>query len=212
MRQFILLFLAAATAVDAQFVSFGVKGGVPLLEAIPNHRYSSFDTLNTGRWTVGPTVEFRLPFRFSFEVDALFRGYRIEGNKPLYLGGPNLSPLLFSNRQDVKVWDFPFLLKYRILSGPVRPFLNAGMSVTHQSADYSGTTICLGPLPCYPPDSTGSAFDNFKWANSQNRRGIVAGAGVEFKCGRTKIAPEFRYTRLNNLGTHQAAILFGLTF
>jgi hypothetical protein len=112
----------------------------------------------------------------------------------------------------VKAWDFPFLLKYRILSGPMRPFLNAGMSVTHQSTDSSGTTICLGPLPCYPPDSTNSAFDNFKYENSRNRRGIVAGAGVEFKYGRAKIAPEFRYTRLNNLGTHQAAILFGLTF
>jgi hypothetical protein len=211
MRQSILLFLAAATTVNAQFVSFGVKGGVPLSEAIPNRLFCCFDTLNTGRWTVGPTVEFRLPFRFSFEVDALFRGYRLEGNGPAFLG-PNLSPLLISNRQDVKAWDLPFLLKYRILNGSTRPFLNAGMSVTRQSTDYSGTGVCLGPLSCYPPDSPNPVLNASKFTLSQNRRGIVAGAGVEFKYGRARISPEFRYTRLQNLGTHQAAILFGLTF
>jgi opacity protein-like surface antigen len=210
MQRLILIFCASAAAASGQFVSFGFKGGVPAMDAIPAGQFGG--TLHTGRWTLGPTVEFRLFPHLSFEVDALFRGFDIKSNgvTPAHEG---VAASVYAYRNDVKAWDVPFLLKYRILTRRISPFVNAGVSITHQSADYSSNVTCQ-PRPgesCTSPD--GIRLDSHSdYSESLNRRGLVAGGGVEFKYGRVTLAPEFRYTRLHNLGTNQATVLFGVRF
>src|SRR5215469_14991577 len=75
MRSFVSYFFTAALA-SAQIVSVGVKGGVPVTQAVAGYYSSPTNILDTGRWIVGPTIDFRLPFGFSVEADALYRGYR----------------------------------------------------------------------------------------------------------------------------------------
>src|SRR5437868_9345221 len=99
MKHLIPILLAAAISANAQFVSFGFKVGAPILDAVPKGRYSSFDALTTGRWTGGPSVEFRLPFRFALEVNELFRGFRLQGNTPS-TAGPDLGPLWYMTKRE----------------------------------------------------------------------------------------------------------------
>jgi hypothetical protein len=199
MRRFLVLFIAAGFTLCAQVVSFGVKAGVPVTDALP-YNFDGFH-LDTGRWTVGPTAEFHLPARISIEIDGLYRGYRTISSFPVGIAG---SPYLIESHNDVKAWDFPLLLKYRILGGPTRPFVDAGYQLTHESSDVTTTCVSTGGvcnlLLVHPTQS------------SLNRTGPAAGGGIEFKAGKIRLAPEVRYVHLNKPGTNQVTILFGVTF
>jgi outer membrane protein W len=205
-----ILFSAAMVVAPAQVVTFGVKAGVPLTSAPFNS-----GTTHTDRWTVGATVEGHITKSFSIEVDALYRGYNRFGEGIFYyLPGTGMFPIASSDtsytyRYEVKAWDAPILLKYRFAKGPIRPFINGGLQYTHESADV--TISCFGPacnslssviLPKYIGQSTVQS----------NRWGVVGGAGVEFRLGKMRIAPEYRYTRLNNPGGNQSTLLVGFTF
>lgn len=204
------LFFGVALAAPAQIVSFGVRGGVPVTNAMPGRYFSTLSYVDTGRWTIGPTIEFHLPFHLSIEVDALFRGYR-SGNASTLRLGAELPSILYSFQQDVKAWDFPLLLKYRFPGRAIRPFVNAGASWTHESVDAVWSHTCLGPGSCYPQEGIGP-FTGGQFVTSRTREGFVGGAGVEFKVQHFKLAPELRYTRLADPRTNQFAVLFGVTF
>ncbi len=185
MRHSFLLLFVTTFAASAQIASFGVKAGVPVTSPVP---YASLPQ-NTGRWTIGLTVEFHLISGLSAEADALFRGYSFS----LHDTASSANPY----QLDAKAWDFPFLLKYRFLSGPVRPFVDAGYSLTHESFDEStslGTT-----------------------KNSRNGSGPAGGIGVEFKYRRIRIAPEARYTHVYHSGltgsnANLLTMMVGITF
>jgi WD40 repeat protein len=198
-------FLAACT-VQAQFVSLGMKGGIPVTPALPNLSYSDLYQ-DTGRWTVGPTIELHLVSSLSFEADALFRGYTVVTNFVSF--SPSNTPLLDSSKASVKAWDFPLLLKYRITSRAIRPFVDGGYLFTHESTDVFTSSICAAAtLPCVPPNPPDY---NGEFKSSLNLNGPAAGAGVEFRYGRIKIAPEVRYSHLNP-NINLATVLVGVTF
>jgi len=183
-----------------------MKVGVPITDALP---YGSSQNVfvDTGRWTIGPTVEVRLIHGFSAEVDALYRGYSFTATS----GITNPVPSAFSTvSDDTKVWDFPILLKYRFQAGRWRPFVTGGYTLSHFSSDLSiscfGTTSTCGGLLIPPPDTT------FLIKSSGLRQGPTVGGGLEFKLARLKIAPEIRYTHLNKPETNQATVLVGFTF
>src|SRR5215469_13297405 len=119
MRSFVSYFFTAALA-SAQIVSVGVKGGVPVTQAVACCYSSPTNILDTGRWTVGPTIEFRLLFGFSVEADALYRGYRqqfsVTSSEFILPGVSTVTypAIFFSSHSSTKAWDFPILLKYRI--------------------------------------------------------------------------------------------------
>lgn len=188
----------------------GVKAGVPLTDANP-HRASTGFQIDTGRWTVGPTIELRLVRRLSIEFDALYRGYT--ASTAYTSPGPDSSLLFFSDRVETRAWDLPLLFKYRFGGASFRPFVTGGYSVTHETSDESYFVSCLsGPTLCrtvIPPASLDKT-NNFQ--NSRFRRGLVAGGGIEFKFWKMKVAPEIRYSRIDNPNTNQATILVGFTF
>src|SRR5262249_37515515 len=173
MRPFVFYFFIAASA-SAQIVSVGVRAGVPLTQAVNGNFSGPTQMLDTGRWTIGPTIEFRLPFGFSVGVDALYRGYREQFSGALSeivadaSGGPTFPALFFSSRSNTKVWDFPVLLKYRIGSRRLRPFVGAGYTVSHRTTGVTSSEFCVSSaavcegssLPFFQGTTRGSFSEN----------------------------------------------------
>lgn len=221
MRSFVSYFFTAALA-SAQIVSVGVKGGVPVTQAVACCYSSPTNILDTGRWIVGPTIEFRLPFGFSVEADALYRGYReqfsVVSDEFIIPAGANMIsanviPALFvSSRSNTKVWDFPLLLKYRIGSRRFRPFVGAGYAFSHRTTDATTFQTCLSSAAVCQASIPVSSQGTFRGTFTDNSSGPTGGVGVEYRYGRIKIAPEVRYTHLSNPTTNLVTVLVGVTF
>src|SRR5690242_32560 len=115
-----ILVCAVAVGAMAQPVSVGVKFGVPVTDALETFQGNQAGYVtNTHRYLVGPTVQFNFPFRFSVEVDALYRRLGYEYNQFAGPGSPT------STRTVANSWEFPVLGKYAFLPGPARPFIDA---------------------------------------------------------------------------------------
>ena len=165
-----------------QPVSIGVKGGVPLTDAFSAVQGNSSSYVsNTKRYTVGPTVEFHLPARFSIEIDALYT--RLGYDNVTTTNGGSYSVTRANS------WQFPVLGKFEILPGPVRPFIDAGASFRNISGiQQVRTAVRLGTLGTV---TTNSATE----FNKRNDIGFTVGGGIAFKAGWVRISPEFRFTR-----------------
>ena len=219
MRPFVLYFFTA-TLASAQIVSLGVKGGVPATQALAGSYSSPTTILDTGRWTVGPTIEFRLPFGFSVEADALYRGYREQfsfaGNGFIIPPGTNVNPVIpaffVSSHSNTKVWDFPLLLKYRIGSHGFRPFVDAGYTFSHRTSDFTSFSSCLSSQAVCQASTPVFGNGTFRGGSSENSGGPTGGVGVEYRYGRVKIAPEVRYTHLSNPTSNLVTVMVGVTF
>jgi opacity protein-like surface antigen len=204
-----LLLCAAAFTAAAQPISVGVKVGVPINDALDALKGNqSAYVSNTHRYLVGPTVQLNLPFRFSVEVDALYKrlGYEFD-----QFAGPG-SPT--TTRTVANSWEFPVLGKYAIIGGPLRPFVDAGANFRHISGvDQVRTTLAAVNVDVNPLEF-----------NKDNDIGFVFGGGLEVKLGFIRITPELRYTRwgsenfrdpvasLLHSNKNQGDFILGLTF
>jgi len=219
MRRFVLYLFNAALA-SAQIVSVGVKGGVPATQALAGSYSSPTNILDTGRWTIGPTIEFRLLFGFSLEADALYRGYREQSsftsNEVIIPPGTNLNPVIpaffVSSQSNTKVWDFPLLLKYRVGSHRFRPFVDAGYTFSHRTSDFTSFSRCLSSQAVCQASAPVFGNGTFRGSFSENSGGPTGGVGVEYRYGRVKIAPEVRYTHLGNPTSNLVTVMVGVTF
>ena len=100
----IILFLSAALPACAQF-SFGIlAGGTATAGLDPSAR----DVWEGKAYTAGATVEYRLPRRLSVEVDALYKRAG-DSNRDCVFTSCSYS------RLRAHIFEFPFLLKYRLL-------------------------------------------------------------------------------------------------
>src|SRR5258708_37936358 len=93
----------------AQPVGAGLKVGSLLTDVLSVRGVPTFAQYNAEahRYIVGGYVELRLPAQMAVEVDALYRNYAftIAGGSPT-----------------VNSWEFPMLLKHKMLPGPVKPY------------------------------------------------------------------------------------------
>lgn len=154
-KTFLFLFVLGAGAAAAQPVSAGLKFGVPLTDAISVQSPNLFDYVaSTGRWTIGPFVEVHLPANLGIEVDALYRSYSFNS---------------MAGSASISEWDFPLLLQYRFLSGPIRPYVDGGLVFNHLSVG------------------------DITQLNHQSSFGIALGAGVDIHAIFLHISPEIRY-------------------
>ncbi len=200
--------IAASTSLNAQAVSIGVKGGIPITDFFETIRGNDANYVtNTKRYLIGPTVEFHLPARFSIEVDALYKrlGYQYE---------QSLAANVITQRTVANSWEFPALIKWEILPGPVRPFVDTGIAFRHITGVKTIRQIA----------GTVTNVDDAPEFNKKNDIGFVAGFGVAFKAGRVRISPEFRYVRwgsenfrdpiasLLRTNRNQGDFLLGFTF
>src|SRR5258708_18055832 len=178
---------ASAFAAEIPFFGAGVKLGAPLIDAFNVSSNPSSATLgaSSSHFTVGPYVELRLPFGLGLEVDALHRGFEYH-NAGAALGSSG--------------WEFPVLAKYRLFRGPIRPFVDGGLSFSKLS-DVSKVT-------------------SFTAVQHSNSFGIVLGGGLEIKTPAVRFTPEIRYTgytfvtfdSLLRTNRNQATFLVGIGF
>jgi hypothetical protein len=211
MRYSILLLSATLFTASAQVLSFGLKGGIPLGDPVRANYFGSLGLsyVDTGRWTVGPTAELRLPFQFALEADALFRTYRL-GSASTYQLTADLQPVFTVSKQDAKVWDIPLLVKYRLPGKLMRPFITAGDVLSRVSTETTAAQTCFAGSPCLPFNAaqwTANTFSYKTW-----RHGFTGGLGAEYTVKRIKIAPELRYMNQANPRSDQFSILVGVTF
>lgn len=201
------LMLTGATVAYSQLFSIGIKGGIPVADAYQNAFYPGTAAYQR-RYIVGPTAEVHLPLHFSFEVDAL---YRRSGLSYAYTTavGPFYPTFPAFGRDRANDWQIPFLGKWMPGAGPIRPFLDAGVSYRHLSDQ---TTEQLLSSPSIP------SFNSF--SRSTNTVGGTFGAGLMFKLLFVRISPEIRYTRWSSpdyigdarSNSNQFDLLLGLTF
>jgi hypothetical protein len=159
-----------------QAVSAGVLGGVRATNDF-NGTLSS----ESKRYIVGPTLDIRLPKRFSVEVDALyqrfgFSGFQFQGND------------LASVRERTNSWEFPVILKYHFPARLARPFVGIGYSprIVNGEDISSGVHSLL--------------FDYFNQHSVTNypvTQGVVVSGGVSLGAGHFRFTPEVRYTHWN---------------
>ena len=204
------LFLLATAAALAQPFSVGVKAGVPLTDFFtalrsPTLGYSSV----TNRYIIGPTAELHLPFGLGVEFDVLYRHLD-------YASSGNLVDIFVNQRTTAGAWEFPLLLKYRIPSRILRPYVDAGIAWDTLSGlknDISRLGVPLGSTSGGNP------------AELQNTttKGFVIGAGIDVHALVLHLSPEIRYTRwgaqhfadVNGLlrsNQNQGEFLLGITF
>jgi hypothetical protein len=180
-----LLACAWGAMVFAQPVSFGVVGGVPITDAFDTLRgnTASYAT-NTHRYEVGPAFQVHLPLRFTVEVDGIYKrlGYQFNAATPT----TRTTAATVSNS-----WEFPVLVKFEFTPGPIRPFVDAGISFRHISGVKEVRQIVTIPAGAVGV-TTLTNPPEFQKATDE---GLVFGVGVAFKLGHVRIGPELRYTR-----------------
>jgi opacity protein-like surface antigen len=192
MRKTFFLFIVGIAPVLAQSpFGFGLKAGVPLNDALSADPSAPIAYIeNTHRYVIGPFVEVRLPSRFSVEVDALYRSYDYRQLGAFVAAAAPVSP---------GAWEFPVLARKTLFGGPVQPYIEGGVALSHLSV---GDVVEL---------------------NHRNNYGIVLGAGVSLHLGLFRIAPELRYngwafkdfdspTGSLQSNRNQAAVLVGISF
>ena len=140
-----------------------------------------------------------LPAGFGIEADALYRHFS-------YNASATLVDSLVNTKAN-SAWEFPLLIKYRVPTPVVRPFLDAGFAFDR----WSGVKQITNAVGLTKSDVSGV------------NTGVVLGGGLELKLPFIKISPEIRFTRwgaknISDLGgvlhlnQNQAEFLIGLTF
>jgi opacity protein-like surface antigen len=182
-------FAVSGRAEESSPIGIGVKGGVPLNDAFVVREQNPVSYIaDTHRYIVGPYVELRLPAGFGIELDALYQTYEYRQVVP--------APVRDQNSHD---WQFPLLVKYRFLPGPVKPYVEAGAAFSHLSVH------------------------DVRELDDRNTWGFVLGGGVDVRVGPVHITPEIRYTgwtsrHFDSPGTllqsnrNVAAVMLGIGF
>ena len=191
MKRLLLLVFLSQVALAGPF-GFGVKGGVPMTDMIDSVSSRDLSLASaTKRYTIGPTVEIRLPFGFGVEADFLYKRTSIE-----LVQDP--SGETTTEQKSATSLEFPLLGKYRLPGDEVRPYVAAGVSFRHLS-DLKAFVTGADPAS----------------------RGFVMAGGIQFKLGPVRLSPELRWTRWGSgsgetgvlkYNRNQAEFLVGITF
>src|SRR5450631_3909309 len=131
MRTIAFLLLSAHFAL-AQPLTVGVEGGLRTTGDV-----SGTLTPESKRYIIGPKVEVRLPWRLSFEFDALYRDVGFTG----YAGSCCGSSI---TRERDRSWEFPMIVKYHFRSvARLHPFAGGGYAprIVHGSDVSSGSFL-----------------------------------------------------------------------
>jgi hypothetical protein len=197
----ILLLFGAASVAFAQPFSFGFKVGVPMTDVVSaTSNLQGAVSASTNRYVIGPQAELHLPFGFAVEFDILYRHFNYSA----------IDAFRFRIIQaSANSWDFPLLAKKYLTPGPLRPFVDAGVTF-NKLTGLSQTIRSLAGASATQNDSL---------------RGFTIGGGADAHLLKLHIAPELRYTRwgsqvLNFVlpggtltsGQNQAEFLVGISF
>jgi hypothetical protein len=197
--------LLGTSSAFAQAVSFGVKGGIPMIDQ------TSQGNDESQMYIVGPSVEFRLPAGFALEADALYQRVGTTIYSSQIGAGAGLTSVTTStgDRFRANDWEIPVLGKYyfhRRAAG-WQPYIATGWALRVMGVTDNGTVTSTAT------NVTTATSNNYK---SDVGVGAVAALGVRFKTGRLSILPEIRYTRWASdtpwMNQNEATFLLGLSF
>lgn len=185
-------------------LSIGAKVGVPLSDAFeykaPDSCASTFAVCGivnysskTKRYTLGPTVEWRLPHGFGVEFDALYS--RLNYDFYFFRRSPSSGQGSYFTSTRADRWNFPILLKWRFDVRRIRPFVDGGVAFDHISGVESNFAAFSKDFSGFVSQQTGKTSSAIELTNP-NSRGFVAGGGIELRAARhLRVMPEIRYTR-----------------
>lgn len=186
-----LLFSAVTTAAQliGQPIAIGIEGGLRTTSDV-----SGTLTPESKRYIVGPKVDVRLPWHFSFEFDALYRDVGFTA----YAGSCCGSSI---TRERDTSWEFPMLGKYHFPGMErlrLRPFAGIGYAprIVHGNDVSSGSY--LSGITENPAASVYTYYFNSRSSASYPAtQGLVVSGGVEFGAHHLLISPELRYVHWN---------------
>ena len=184
-----------AGIAEAQNISYGVRGGIPLNDAFnvavkavdPVTRAQIDAKVATNRLVIGPTMEVRLPLGLGLQVDALYTRHKFTTS---------------AASNSASSWEIPLLAKYRFPGLLLRPFVEGGVSF-QRFGDVVNLVTTLN--------------------SDRSRRGFVMGTGMEAHLAKVRLSPEIRWTRWGDAkfittpsallnSSSQFEFLVGLTF
>lgn len=133
------------------------------------------------RYVAGPSLEVGLPLGLAIEADGLYRrmGFQTQASS---------GPYSTFATENANVWEVPILLKWRVPSRAVKPFVEAGYAPRIVAGSIVRHTTGVYPI------APGETFSGY-YATWSNDNGFVAGGGMEFALGRLRLSPTLRYTR-----------------
>jgi hypothetical protein len=176
------LLVLSCFSLQAQRVSFGVKGGLTALNG-----FNGFATHSETRaYTLGPMVELKLFGPLAIEADVLYRRMGYTSSLTSIFGLTSIS------RIRANAWDVAALMKYYGSQGKLKRFVATGWTFRTFSG-IAGISHQFGTDPIL----SGAFVDRMSPVKRSfdNPSGPTAGAGFQFKTGRLRIGPEVRYTR-----------------
>ena len=174
-----LALIFTAHALCAQAVTVGVIAAVPVTDTFDTgFLYRQAFNPQTVRYQVGPAIDFRLLGPFRVEINALYQPFSFTGN--------SIAQTPYLTRETGNLWQFPAVLKYRIPTPLLKPFVEVGPSF-QIATNISETAIDYNYRPpqtfIYHPNPTSRAV-----------AGIVLGGGIDLRLGHFLISPQMRYT------------------
>jgi len=185
---FLTNLVLAQTEVSERKVHFGIMGG--------SHIFGKTFTYEKIETVKGAVLGFDLSIKFSPEKSGF--SFHIQ---------PNWSNYIRTNRENNTSYDYkiqsinlPLLLRYTFLTGKIRPFVEAGLNVRSRTSfdiDINGTICQFEPATCSP----GFEKIDLHPQTSQDRVGVLAGAGVEFDIWKISIPLSIRFNE--GIGTYK---------
>lgn len=235
---------ALVLAADLSFaggLTFGVVGGIPLtvlLQQTPTadtygQNYAWLQSSPMDRYMGGASLGYRFRGGLSLEAEALYRRFSYQDE---FVNYDSLTGYTVTQTDQVSAgdWEFPLRLKYapnsvpRLLAFPenVHPYITGGaaIDVLRVSNSYAIGAVspdfgCVGP--CFAPGYSYSGTNSTPTGlQHKNVVGVVAGAGIDIRCGPVHISPEIRFTRwtrehfsdtLDNSAERQLEFLVGVS-
>ena len=164
--------------------------------SVPAADYWYSATSHTPRFTVAPTVEFRLPHRLSLAAELDFRHLAYQQNTLIQSGTftypDNRNTISIQQTAKINAWEVPILARYtgfRARGWFSRVYLTGGLAYRHFGRIRSGTQYQY-------PDGSTDYNENAPVPSLVNQIGAVGGLGLRLKAPFDVLfIPEVRYTR-----------------
>lgn len=173
------------TGIHTPQFTAGIKVGMQTTSVITFPPGSGPPPVSFDHFTFGPVAEVGLPRRLGVEFDALHKHYAEGG--PVF-GELSHAPVLIGFADaHISYWDFPLMLKWRISSHRLLPFVAGGLALRHTDVVEHATSLPTPPLvtPLLPERLSVNTWT----------RGPVVSGGLEYAIGRhIRVSPEIRYT------------------
>lgn len=192
MRRLSVLLPLLALGLPAQRFSVGVKAGVPVTAMF--HTSDSWDLersfSKTKRYTVGPSVELRLPHKLAVEADFLYT--RLNYGTFVDTSSVSSGPRTYSQSTAASRWEFPVLVKYRFPA--LHLFVAAGPTFNHVSGVREAFDVTSRDIN-HVVQHSHAVVDQTGDLKHPTAAGFATGAGFEFGHRHLRFIPEARYTR-----------------